>query len=210
MRDIIEISPHVLPVAPTCPEPTMIHHLRESCIEFCERTRYWRQNYTYKLEQAEKDILLVTTLDSVIHEIESVRWRQTNDTQWSNPLSPAAYEDVRYMEGNQVDGAPNCYTQMIPNTLQVLPFSSGVIQVTMFLKPDQDADTLPDFIFETFPRIIAYGALAEILLLAGNEFTNPQLASVYRLRFDAACDKHFRGNLRGQQRATIRTKPNYF
>lgn len=80
----------------------------------------------------------------------------------------------------------------------------------MYLKPDQQAYELPDYLIELHPEIIAAGALSKILMLPGYDFTQPQLAMTFASEFEAACNTHFRDNLRGQQRARTRTKPNYF
>lgn len=207
MRDIIELSPHVLPWAANCPEPIMIQYLRQAAIRFCERSRSWRSDEVFPFITADQDISLVTCCDSVIHEIESVRWRADGDNEWQRFIDPAPFSDRDDWDWN---GSPRYYTQRLPNTLRVAPFTTGQLRVVMYLKPDQRAETLPDYIFEQYPEIIANGALGKILMLPGKDFTDPQLAMLKQAEFDQACDQHFRDNLRGQQRARTRTKPNYF
>lgn len=207
MRDIIELSRHVLPWASNCPEPTMIHFLREAAIEFCKRSRSWRSEEVYKLVSADDDIALVTCCDSVLFEIESVSWREKGDAEWQRPVESAAFgdRDDWWREGN-----PRFYTQRVPGRLRVAPFSTGELRVMAFLMPDQMADTLPDYLIELYPQIIAAGALAKILMLPAKDFTDPNVAMLKQSEFNSACDAHFRDNLRGQQRARTRTKPNYF
>lgn len=207
MRDIIELSPHVLPWAHNCPEPTMLHFLRQAAIKFCERSRSWRSEEVYNLISADDEISLVTCDDSVIYEIESVTWRGKEDADWQPSITSAAFTD---RDDWWRDGNPRYYTQRVPGRLRVAPFSTGQIRVIMYLKPDQRAETLPDYLIELYPEIIAAGALAKLLMLPGQTFTDPNQAMLQQSLFDAACDQHFRDNLRGQQRASIRTKPNYF
>ncbi len=207
MRDIYELAPHVMPWAPTCPEPVMIHYLRQAAITFCMRSRSWRSEETFKLISADQDISLVTCCDSVIHEIESARYREVPGTQWSHKLEPCRFDEVEDWEGETAP--PRYYTQRMPNTLRVSPFSTGELIVSMFLKPDQRAQQLPDYLFETHAEIIAAGALAKLLLLPGYDFASPDLAMFYSGQFEQACDSHFRDNVRGQQRARTRTKASY-
>lgn len=207
MRDIIELSPHVLPWAANCPEPTMVHFLRQAAITFCQRSRSWRSDEVYKLTSADEEIALVTCDDSVLFEIESVCWRATGDSEWQCPIDSAAFSD---RDDWWRDGNPRYYTQRVPGWLRVAPFSKGELRIIAYLKPDQRAETLPDYLIELYPEIIAAGALAKILMLPGKDFTDPQQAMLKQSEFDAACDQHFRDNLRGQQRARTRTKPNYF
>lgn len=207
MRDIIELSPHVLPVANNCPEPVMTQYLREAAITFCQRSRSWRSDQVYPFTTGEQPISLVTCCDSVIYEIESVRWRGVEGGEWQDKIEAAPYDDS---VGYFYDGNPQYYTQKLPGQLLAFPFTPGELRVVMYLKPDQQADTLPDYLIEMHPEIIAAGALAKILMLPKYDFANPQLAMFYQNQFDAYCDSHFRDNKRGQQRARTRTKPNYF
>ena len=66
------------------------------------------------------------------------------------------------------------------------------------------------FFFDQFPRALADGALGSLLLLPNQPFTNPQLGVVFANKFQAVLDRNFAFNMRGQQRASKRTKPNYF
>lgn len=207
MRDLYELAPHVMPWAPTCPEPLMIQYLREAAIEFCRRTRSWRSEEIYKLTSADQDVNLVTCCDSIIHEIERVRYREDSHCVWQQPLTAISYEEADDWQGG--DAVPMHFTQRLPNTLRVCPFSVGEIRVTLFLKPDQQAQTIPDYIAEQYPQVIAAGALAKILMLPGYDFAEPTQAMMYQTMFNEACDRHFRDNLRGQQRAPIRTRPSY-
>ena len=205
MRDLIELSPHVLPFAPNCPEPIMIRYLREAAITFCCRSRSWRVDKIYPLITDEIDIM--ASCDGVIHDIESVRWRQSPGDQWQEPMTPSQYEEIA---GNYQDRNPLYFSQRLAGKLQVSPFTAGELRVIMYLKPDQQATEVPDYLVELHPDIIAAGALRKILMLPGYDFTQPQLAMNFAGDFEAACNSHFRDNLRGQQRARTRTKPNYF
>lgn len=207
MRDFYELAPHVMPWAPTCPEPLMIQYLREAAIEFCRRTRSWRTEEIYKLTAPEQDIQLVTCCDSIVHEIERVRYREDSASIWQPPLKPITFEEADDWQGGEA--TPVYFTQRIANTLRVVPFTTGEIKVTMFLKPDQQAQTIPDYIAEQYPQVIAAGALAKLLMLPGYDFAEPNQAMMYQAMFDEACDRHFRDNTRGQQRARTRTTPRF-
>lgn len=185
----------------------MIHYLRQAAIKFCERSRSWRSEEVYRLTTADDEISLVTCSDSVLFEIESVSWRASGDTEWQRPIECATFSD---RDDWWRSGNPRYYTQRVPGMLRVAPFSQGELRIAMYLKPDQRAESLPDYLIELYPEIIAAGALAKILMLPGKDFTDPQQAMLKQSEFDAECDKHFRDNLRGQQRARTRTKPNYF
>lgn len=183
----------------------MLRYLREAAITFCCRSRSWRFDKVYQLVGDEINVM--AACDGVIHEIESVRWRVAPTEQWQEPMEPSQYEEIA---GNYQEGNPKYYSQKLAGTLQIAPFTAGELRVIMYLKPDQQAYELPDYLIELHPQIIASGALAQILMLPGYDFTEPQLAMMHASKFEAACDTHFRDNMRGQQRARTRSKPNYF
>lgn len=204
MRDIFELAPHVLPFAPSCPEPTMVQYLREAAIKFCERSRSWRSDEVYPLIGPEINVM--AKCDAVIIDIESVRWRETAGDQWGLKLDPVQYDEVA---GEYRDGNPLYFAQKLAGTLQVSPFAAGELRVVMYLKPDRNATELPDYLVELHPEIIAAGALAKILTLPGYDFTEPNLAMMHLSDFNSACDAHFRDSQRGQQRARTRSKASF-
>lgn len=204
MRDIFELAPFVLPFAPSCPEPVMVQYLREAAIKFCERSRSWRSDTVYPLITPE--ISIMSSCDAVIVDIESVRWRQDAGDQWGMKLDPVPYDEVA---GEYRDGNPRYYAQMNEGKLQVSPFTPGELRVVMYLKPDRQTFELPDYLIELHPEIIAAGALAQILMLPGYDFAEPNLAMVKLNDFNSACDSHFRDNNRGQQRARNRSKASF-
>lgn len=205
MRDIRELFSHVAPFAATCPEPTLEHHIRSAAIKFCQRTRAWRIQDVLTLDA--EFVVIPTPQDSILYEVESVKYRETADNAWSNPLQAISLFDLADMSG---DGQPAYYYQSNRFELSVFPHQTGLLQVSLYLRPDEKAETLPDFLCEEFADVIAAGALSTILLLTGFEFTNPKLAMYYENKFKDGLDANFDANLRGQQRAPVRTKPSFF
>lgn len=205
MRDIRELFSHVAPFAATCPEPTLEHHIRSAAIKFCQRTRAWRFQDVLTLDA--ESVVIPTPQDSILYEVESVQYRETTDADWSNPLDATSAFEVADMNGT---GTPSYYYQSNRFELSVFPHQAGLLKVNLYLRPDEKAETLPDFICEEFADVIAAGALSTILLLTGFEFTNPNLAMYYENKFKEGLDENFDANLRGQQRAPVRTKPSFF
>ena len=56
------------------------------------------------------------------------------------------------------------------------------------IKPSRTATGVEDFIFETHSKAIASGAIASLAAIPGKEWTNPDLAMMYRQGFIKATD----------------------
>ena len=201
MRDIEDLLTHVLPYAPGCAEPTAVQHLRDAAVRFCERTRCWRFIDTFQTTGEHHEILAVPS-DAVLFEIE---WAKFNNRELEavSPQAATWHNQDGYTE-------PRYITQVNPNCVSLEPHAVGELVISMFLKPAPTALEIPAFMICDFGRALADGALATLLLLPNQPFTNPQLAMVFETKFQQALDRNFALNMRGQQRAPKRTKPNYF
>lgn len=202
MREIEELLPQVIPYATGCADPTAIQHIRDAAVRFCERTRCWRHIDTFKTTNNHHQIMAVP-LGAVLFEIE---W-----AKFDNRELEAKIPDVdTWHHQDQAYAYPRYITQVNPSCVSIEPHAEGELMISLFLKPSQETDMLPDFLVSHMARNIADGALATLLLLPNQPFTNPQMAMAFEAKFQASLDKNFDFNLRGQQRARKRTRANYF
>lgn len=207
---------HVLPFAPGCPQHTAERALRAAAIEWCERTNGWRVIDSFDLTENRQAI--VTPEYAVIHKIEEATFNGL-------PLTPTAFTEARpdELSGEVEAGDPLYLTQVGPNEVSVYPFAPGVLRLSMFLKPREDSlfgidpedslkdayNVVPAFMLSQHAERLSFGALARILAIPGQVFTNPQEAQRYRMMFDAACDGTSSASIKGQQRARLRTRPQW-
>jgi hypothetical protein len=213
---VSQLMPYILPQVPTVPLPYAEFQARLAVIEFCERTRCWRQ--VFKKTISSQNGCDLATINSTIHEFEEA-------TLNGNVLTPTQFTDVDPDEltGETNTGTAKYITQIKPGTVSVYPFEAGVLRVSCFLKPrhgqaigldeeDPLADAynvLPEFMVTQYAEKLAHGALWRIMSTNKQDFTDPQMAGVHKAAFDDACNKHFASNMRGQQRAPIRVKPRW-
>jgi hypothetical protein len=208
--------PMVLPHCAGVPEPVATFNLRLAAIEFCERSRAWRHISQVNLDQ--QNATLAAPAFSAIHEIEYAMHDKV-------PLAPIQFSEIEHGRVDDYAGSPPKFvTQVTPNTVSVYPFKTGLLEVSLFLKPRfgnqygdnpenplEDAfDAVPHFLLTQHGEPIAFGALARIFAIPNQPFSNPQMAGLYTQRFNAATDSKFSANLRGQHRAAIRSKFNDF
>lgn len=197
-RDMEELFPKILQYAPSCPEPLMIEHLREAAIQLCRSTRCWRDMDEFEAVSAVNEVPAILPY-SALFQIEKAWF---NDCE----LEAKSFSGDMLMHD---EGMPRYISQATPNSILLDPPGKGTVKITMFLMPSQNAQELPDFMFEQFPKALADGALGSLLLLPNQPFTSPQLAGVFAGQFQQVLDRNFAFNLRGQQRARIRTKASF-
>lgn len=211
------LLPLILPHARECPEPYALQCARLAAIEFCERTRCWR--HVTSVAMTENHTAVVAPQYSTIHEFEEVTFD-------GNQLTPTQFTDAEPEEmlGIASADAPRWVTQIAPGEIAVYPFRAGTLRIAAFLKPRHgqlfgtdptdplfDAyDVIPEFLFIQHASALAAGALMNIMVTPDEPFTNFKLATAYAAKFNGACDASFSSSMRGQQRARLRTKQEWF
>lgn len=184
-----------------CAEPLAVKYLREAAMEFCTRTRIWRETDEFTTVASDIEVLCVPPM-AALHEIEAAWFDES-------PLEPARFKQT-FAPGEEDGGLPRWITQVAPDRVSLVPKGAGTLRISMFLKPAEDADVVPDFLYDHHAREIGWGALREIKLLPGQPFTDPSMAGLFAQRFEAALNRHATTNIRGQQRAKGRANASYF
>jgi hypothetical protein len=209
MTDLDAFLTKVLPYAPGCPEPTAFEHIRAAARDFCETTRLWRFDDTFDL--GDDPNVMCTPQDAVIHEIERCDFNGEKldpaSLDWLDDRYPDWRSDTRLWTGQ-----PQWFTQVCPDTVRVVPtpLEQGSVKVWLRLKPSEDCEQLPDFLFREYATTISWGALASILMLPNQTFSNPNMAVFFQGKFDNALGRKSKLQATGQQRAPVRTKATFF
>lgn len=206
MRPLEDWLPQILPRANHCPEPIALDAIRSAAITFCERTRLWRAEDRFKVSRHSCDEIICVPYGAALHQIESARFDGRPLEAVSLSELDASDPDWRTRTGS---GA-TYITQERPNTLRLVPAANGELALSLFLRPSEDADELPAFLYELYARVLADGALEEILTIPGQPFTSADLAHYHGTRFERALDRLSSQSVRGQQRAPIRITPQFF
>lgn len=199
MKNLADFFPRVMPFAPGCSAPIAEQYIRDAAIEFCMRTRAWRDTDEFVITAATEEIVTVPPY-AALHEIERM-WldgRELTPVTW-----PTAWE------GEDGTGTPRYVTQVGIDGVRVSPAGEGALKVSMFLKPAESADLVPDFLLDQYAQVIADGALSRILVMPGKTYTNPDMAALFGGSFQQQTSRLFNLSRRGQQRAPVRTRPRF-
>lgn len=192
--------PYVQPHVPGCPEITIEAHLQESAVDFCERSGVWR----YDLES-----------DFTSRNLSDYEIFLPNNTALENilvlyldqfPLTKVV-DSNHFMSSEAGTGRPSYYSIYQDTFVRFYPTPDDkyTFEGVVTLKPTLDATGVEDFIYNTHGRAIACGALSKLLYIPGKEWTNPELAAYYRMKFAKAADDALgRDMARGSMRVAAR------
>lgn len=202
MTPLYHFFTRILPSVPACPEPTVEAELIAAAIRFCERTRSWRHVTESALPAGWDAPVLLTAPDGAdVFEVERV---------WFDGRKLDAEPFHKAPQQAEDPAPPYAFSQAEPGSLILWPCGeAGSLRIAAFLKPARNADELPDFLYAHHLDTIASGALAALLMIPEKSWSNPNLATFHLMRFQAACDKHFSANIRGQQRSPRRTRAKF-
>lgn len=193
----------IRPYAPTVAEPTAHNAIRQAAIQFCERTRMWREEDEYQ-NVAGADVAVTVPEGSQLIDFDIVSF---NDFE---PLDPATTQwldrNYRGWRTNASPGTPRYVTQLTTNTLRLVPGMDGIVKVSMWLKPDQACMEMPSFLSSQYRETIAHGALARLLAIPGQPYSDPTAADYYLRLFMGRLDALGTKGSAGQQRARSRSK----
>lgn len=207
MKDLDEFLPNIRMYAPGVADPTAFFAIRQAAIEFCERTRMWQFTDEWAVNTDDCEGLL-SPAGSVIHEIDKV-WFDGKELRKVTPSQLDGFLPNWRSGDEKPTGQPGYVTQTEPNTMVLVPYGTGTVRVTLYLKPSQDCDQLPDFLADQHRETIAWGALARVLMIPNQSFTNPEMGAVFGQSFQAKLDGKSTAGITGQQRAPVRTRASF-
>lgn len=165
-----EFHPYVMPYAMGCPVPTMEHHVRLAAIDFCRRTGVMVKaldavqtdglsNEVSPLPDAGLQIVRLLSVS-----VDGVQFRSVSATHGLDLLDNDNTGEFAFTRDNAT---------VFINPLQI----SGLdVDVEAMLAPSLSATALPDELLAYVPDI-AHGAIASLLMVPGQDFTNPDYAA---------------------------------
>lgn len=205
MIDLDEFLPEINPKAPGCPAPAAYKAILAACDEFCTRTRLWRYTDEEVISTTD-EIDFSPPSEAILIDFETVLFNEA-------PLEPkeAKWLDMamRGWRRGAIEGMPRFFAQTDLNSLRITPVDNGVLTMNVWLKPSMDAEQVPDFLFQLYHEVIAWGALGRLLVTPNQPFTDMAAGTGYMAAFQQKLDSlAFKGTT-GQQRAPSRSRGTY-
>jgi hypothetical protein len=180
-----DFLPEVLPYVRDCPEIVAINAIRNSCIEFCDRSLWLLYHHdpvdiiggesTYELDLPDG-----TTTARIL------------DAWYNNtPLAPIGEDDLKTMfnmDWREATGDPRFYTHLDPIEVVLAPTPQAdadeALSMIMALRPSRDSVDVDDSLFERWVEYISYGARARLHEIPAQPFSDPASAMKSRQMFN--------------------------
>ncbi len=205
--DIADMLAQIMEVAPACPEPTAVSHLRNAAIRFCRVARIWRSSDSFTAKPTNSGAeFSVAPDDAAIAEFTLALFED-------EPLNPRTIRDldVERPLWRTETGTPYEITEVDWGTVRIVPIpeDEGTLSLQLVLEPASEAVTLPDFLNAQWLPALSSGALSTLLLIPDKPFTNPNLAAIHAGTFNEALATAKWHGAAGQVGARQRTKPSW-
>lgn len=209
MISLSAFFPRLLPNVLGCPEPLAQQALLDSAIEFCGRSLAVTTTLdAVTLTAGETSFVVPTPADTTIAQVLNLWFdgRQIDPTPYSEATDAiASTGEPRYFYGQDIDEVFNITLMPAPDRT----VAGGVI-VRAALKPTRTATTVHNILFERYAPAIVDGALAILMAINDQSFSNAQKAMVLGSSARAAANAARTDALHGRVQSSMSVKMRAF
>lgn len=193
------------------PEPVAIFALRDAAIEFCRSSGIITEvlppitlvsgtaEYTYKLLPASTSMQGIRVAEAWVN---------------NNPIRPITISDLAAENGNwtNLSGTPTNYFQPEEGVLRLfrIPNAAGTLTVRAVTAPRYSATEIHDTLGGQWWRAVVAGALAYLMNIPGEPFSNPEGAAANAAEFAKFIDEATLAAYKGNTKARVRTRSRNF
>lgn len=211
MASYDDFLPYVLPDVPGCPEIVAVQQIRNTVIDFCEKSLVVQVDLdpvTLVAGQADYDLepptnRLVTKVISLFYRNRLLEPSAQDEIQRATFYNPSALE-----ADNQSD--PTTWMQKDARTFSVFPIpknrENGAITIRAAIKPTRASTSCDDVVFEDYVEYIAAGAKARLMIVPNKAYTNPNLVVTQNQLYMQGVNMARQRASRGHTRANLRVK----
>lgn len=210
MKNYDVFYPEVLTELPSCPPALALQAIRNTVIEFCEKSLIHQVTLdplTLVPNQCDYDLEAPSSHQRV-QKIMRVWFK-------GQEIDPVAPDDVvtpdiyaANIPGYTVEKGPSkAYTQKEFGTVSFLPIPDqryvNAITMRVALVPTRDSTQFEDSLYEQWGEFIACGAKARLMLNPGKPYTNTEAAVVNQGRYMTALNDARQRAIRGNVRSDL-------
>lgn len=183
-----------------CSDMLAVDALRRSAIQLCEQTQAWRETITQQAKTQDVD------LDIPAHSRAAAIRRVFVGEDEILPMAP---DNINPFAASST---PRGYFRVSENVLRLIPAPDAPVTLTVeaVLAPTYTANTIPDDLADRCRMALIWGALAYLLAIPGQTWTQPELAGAYLHMFEQEAAKVSLQDVKGRVRATLRSRASFF
>lgn len=195
-----DFLPLLAPHLPGCPDPSLKLYLASTASDFFARTYLWREQID-ALYIAPNVVDYDLSADTgLVEDVISVVYNET----------ALERTDLRLIGAEKLSetGEPREYWVQADNTIRVFPTPTERTSLKVFavLKPNRSGTGVEDWIYETFADTIVSGAIAQLAMIPGKEWSDVSLAGMHKGLYERAVTNARIRDFRGVPRM-VRQRP---
>lgn len=216
MKTLQSFLPHILPSVVGCSEPLAIQCLRDTAIDFAERTNVWWSWFTVGSEAGvqEYDVDLPTQarLVRVLAAFYLKTKMRANDV--ADVDDPFAIRGQ--IESSEPDSGEPTAIHAVPGggTFLVYPLPESTVADAFTIRasyaPTDTATSLDDLFYTRYLQAMKYGTLARLYGTAGQGFTSPAMEDREMRKYMREVGRAVREARKGATQTSTRVKARAF
>ena len=186
-----DLIPDVRSEAPEAPSSVIESHARRAVIEFCRRSRFWRERLEIPLVEDERAYDLRIRPEGRCDQI--MRARYVTDKS-RRPLGHKQHGDIIVTDRPDRPGEPEYFSldpagQSIhlfptPGGMSFKPADNPRIELRVVAVPTRRSRQFPDKLFEQWYEGLIAGTLASLLNVPSKPWTHAELAAARNHQFN--------------------------
>ena len=195
-----DFIPLLAPHLPGCPDPSLKLYLASTASDFFARTYLWRE---------EIDAIYVAP-NQVDYDIDPFTGLVENVISVVYGESTLTRTDIRLIGTEKLSetGEPREYWVQADNSIRIFPTpeKNTILKVYAVLKPNRSGTGVEDWIYETFADTIVSGAITQLAMIPGKEWSDTALAGMHKGLYERAITNARIRDFRGV-RMMVRQRP---
>jgi len=180
--------PYVLPYVMGCPQPLALQAVRDTCIDFAEQTLVISRTLDPIKTSAELDTYDLDAGIGATVQVVTQAWYDHDRLEVISADSPKARVEMYNAYFPAANTTPAHPTALIENddhtvTLNCRPSDHGTLVLRAALKPTRSSTSCDDVLFNDYAVTIGKGAVAYLMKIPNEPFSNPTLAASFDLPY---------------------------
>lgn len=204
----------VIPRAPGAPIGVVNKAIRDACIEFCDRTKYFQRTLgPLTLSALDPSVELITLPEQT--EIVDVRYAYLYEGKEVNPAGEDLLVNEYGLAWETMKGEPKFFHIQDDSAIRLVPYPEEVMEnaltLRVSLRPTFDSTGIEQFIAKRFKFALGRGALAHLMSAPEQySYSNHGLAATHRATFESNMGSAAVRKYRGGTRQRTRTRAHFY
>ena len=211
MASYDDFLPYVLQDVPGCPEIAAVHAIRNTVIDFCEKSLVVQADLDpVSLVANQSDYDLEPPSSRLVTKVIKLFYRNHElEPSGQDAVTRATFYNPSALDAD-AKGPPRTWMQKDTTTFSVWPVpkdaEQNAVTIRVALKPTRKSSSCEDVIFEDYAEYIGAGAKARLMMTPNKAYTNPNLVVTQNQLYMQGVNMARQRASRGHTRANLRVK----